>query len=85
MTPLVTFYRSLPAAAIVLSKVQQTCQRQLNFNLLSTIAANEEHAQVADQDKFTKEFLTNRIPATQFQKILLTAGASLASLIDPHR
>lgn len=80
------FYRTT-SPAIVLSKVLRTWKRQKQFNLLSTIATHDEHEQITDhdQDKFTNEFLTNRIPASQFQKFILSAGASLASLIDPHR
>lgn len=36
-------------------------------------------------DKFTKEFLSNRIEVTPFQKFLLSAGSSVASIFDPHR
>lgn len=50
----------------------------------SSFAVHESPEPISD-DKFTKEFLTNRIQATQFQKCILSAGASLASLIDPHR
>lgn len=70
---------------MVLSKLQKTCPARTRFNLLSTIAADEAPEHQTEPDKFTKEFLTNRIPASQFQKIILSAGASLASLIDPHR
>lgn len=69
----------------VLLKLQRTTRLQLTLNHLSTIASQENHHQFPENDKFTKEFLANRIPATQFQKILLSAGASLASLINPHR
>lgn len=77
-------YRTV-SPAIVLSTVQRTYQRPKHFNFLSTIAAHDEQERVTDQDKFTKEFLRNRIPASQLQKFILSAGASLASLIDPHR
>lgn len=36
-------------------------------------------------DNFTKEFLGNQIKVTEFQRILLTAGSSIASLLDPRR
>lgn len=36
-------------------------------------------------DEFTKEFKKNRIKTTDFQKLLLSAGSSIAALIDPHR
>lgn len=36
-------------------------------------------------DEFTKEFLANRIAMSPFQKIFLTAGSSIAALLDPRR
>lgn len=36
-------------------------------------------------DEFTKEFLGNRIKVSEFQRLLLTAGSSIAALLDPRR
>lgn len=36
-------------------------------------------------DAFTREFLGNRIKMTDFQKLLLTAGSSVAALLNPRR
>lgn len=39
----------------------------------------------ASLDEFTKEFLGNQIKVSDFQRILLTAGSSIAALLDPRR
>lgn len=44
--------------------------------------AEESHEQL---DQFTKEFLGNQIKMTDFQRMLLTAGSSIAALLDPRR
>lgn len=36
-------------------------------------------------DKFTKEFQSNQIKVSDFQKFLLIAGSSVAALLDPRR
>ena len=36
-------------------------------------------------DEYTKEFNENRIETTALQKLILTAGSSLAALLDPRR
>lgn len=36
-------------------------------------------------DKFTAEFQRNYIPTSAVQRFILSAGSSIASLIDPHR
>ena len=36
-------------------------------------------------DQFTKEFLGNKIKISEFQRMLLTAGSSIAALLDPRR
>lgn len=38
-----------------------------------------------DLDKFTQEFLSNRIQLTEMQKIVLAAGSSIAALVNPRR
>lgn len=45
----------------------------------------EENMKDENLDQFTKEFLGNRIKVTPFQRILLTAGSSIAALLDPRR
>lgn len=46
-------------------------------------SAESEAQQAADE--FTKEFLQNQIKLTEFQKLVLSAGSSIAALIDPRR
>lgn len=48
---------------------------------------NEKETEMQDEnlDSFTKEFLGNKIRMTDFQRILLTAGSSIAALLDPRR
>lgn len=36
-------------------------------------------------DDFTKEFFSNQIKVSDFQKVLLSAGSSIAALLDPRR
>uniref|UniRef100_A0A182QJL2 Ubiquinone biosynthesis protein COQ4 homolog, mitochondrial n=1 Tax=Anopheles farauti TaxID=69004 RepID=A0A182QJL2_9DIPT len=38
-----------------------------------------------EMDEFTQEFQRNRIPVSDIQRLILSAGSSLASLIDPRR
>lgn len=46
---------------------------------------DEETADDESLDRFTKEFLGNKIKVTEFQRMLLTAGSSIAALLDPRR
>lgn len=49
---------------------------------------NEKHEDSQEDevlDTFTKEFLGNKIKITDFQRLLLTAGSSVAALLDPRR
>lgn len=46
---------------------------------------NEENGNEEELDQFTKEFLGNQIKVTDFQRLLLTAGSSIAALLDPRR
>lgn len=48
-------------------------------------SSNEETKQEEVLDQFTKEFLGNQIKVTDFQKLLLTAGSSIAALLNPRR
>lgn len=45
----------------------------------------DEAPEPEDLDAFTKEFLGNRIKMTDFQRLLLTAGSSIAALLNPRR
>lgn len=36
-------------------------------------------------DAFERDYLKQRIEITPFQRLLLGAGSSIASLLDPHR
>lgn len=38
-----------------------------------------------DLDKFTQEFLSNRIQLSELQRVVLAAGSSIAALINPRR
>jgi ubiquinone biosynthesis protein COQ4 len=60
-----------------LKQHEQVTQKENNYEE----AATEE----ATLDTFTKEFLGNQIKVTDFQRILLTAGSSIAALLDPRR
>lgn len=44
-----------------------------------------EESECESLDSFTKEFLGHKIKMTDFQRILLTAGSSIAALLDPRR
>lgn len=46
---------------------------------------DEETVEEETLDSFTKEFLGNQIKITDFQRILLTAGSSVAALLNPRR
>lgn len=46
---------------------------------------DEETLDDESLDCFTKEFLGNKIKITEFQRMLLTAGSSIAALLDPRR
>lgn len=46
---------------------------------------NDEAPEAENLDEFTKEFLGNRIKVSDFQRLLLTAGSSIAALLDPRR
>lgn len=46
---------------------------------------DEETVDDESLDQFTKEFLGNQIKVTEFQRMLLTAGSSIAALLDPRR
>lgn len=49
---------------------------------------NDEHDADTPQqemDDFTQEFLDKRIKITEFQRLLLAAGSSIAALFDPRR
>lgn len=48
---------------------------------------NEQESSDDDKqlDDFTREFLGNRIKVTDFQRLLLTAGSSIAALLNPRR
>lgn len=65
------------------------CLLRANFSMANSITvdkSNETNTENTENlDKFTKEFLGNRIEVTPFQKFLLSAGSSLASIFDPHR
>lgn len=56
----------------------RTCRQMATY-------IKESHDNSNQPDDFTKEFLANRIEMSPFQKIFLTAGSSIAALLDPHR
>lgn len=69
-----------------------TCLRSITLRssaqheLRTNEAVKEDEApETEDLDAFTREFLGNRIKMTDFQKLLLTAGSSIAALLNPRR
>ncbi|EDV97003.1 ubiquinone biosynthesis protein COQ4 homolog, mitochondrial [Drosophila grimshawi] len=59
-------------------------RRRLIPSLTSKRTAATE-APLDELDAFEREYLKQRIQITPFQRLLLGAGSSLASLLDPHR
>uniref|UniRef100_A0A182N1R3 Ubiquinone biosynthesis protein COQ4 homolog, mitochondrial n=1 Tax=Anopheles dirus TaxID=7168 RepID=A0A182N1R3_9DIPT len=53
----------------------------------SATAGNDAAHQSPPQemDEFTQEFQRNRIPVSDLQRLILSAGSSMAALIDPRR
>ena len=47
--------------------------------------SESQSAHGSEVDEFTKEFMDNRIEITNTQRLILSFGASLASILDPHR
>ncbi|XP_063703134.1 ubiquinone biosynthesis protein COQ4 homolog, mitochondrial [Culicoides brevitarsis] len=48
-------------------------------------SSSQEQEEHVEPDEFTKDFLKQRIPLTGFQQILLSAGSSLAAILNPAR
>lgn len=69
--------------------------RQLSYTTAGTdgttaptanISLNDEPQPAAvEMDEFTKEFLRNRIEVSDIQRLILSAGSSVAALVDPRR
>lgn len=66
-----------------------------NYNGIKTITTHvpgnddqfhafQQHQQNND-DKLRQEFESNRIEISNFQRLILSAGSSVAALINPHR
>ncbi|XP_040152401.1 uncharacterized protein LOC120894088 [Anopheles arabiensis] len=52
----------------------------------ANISLNDEPQPAAvEMDEFTKEFLRNRIEVSDIQRLILSAGSSVAALVDPRR
>lgn len=49
------------------------------------VIKNSEELEEKELDPFTQEFLKNQIKINEFQRVLLSAGSSLATLLDPRR
>lgn len=60
-----------------------SAQHELRPN--EAIKEDDAPPEPEDLDAFTREFLGNRIKMTDFQKMLLTAGSSIAALLNPRR
>lgn len=62
--------------------IQSTKQHELRQKV-----ENEEETDKEEEalDEFTKEFLGNKIKVSDFQRLLLTAGSSIAALLNPRR
>lgn len=52
---------------------------------INTTTIDNTQSILNNDDVFNNEFLKNNIPITSAQKFLLSAGSSIASLINPHR
>uniref|UniRef100_A0A8W7NZG9 Ubiquinone biosynthesis protein COQ4 homolog, mitochondrial n=1 Tax=Anopheles atroparvus TaxID=41427 RepID=A0A8W7NZG9_ANOAO len=50
-----------------------------------TVPTDDQQPSQQQMDDFTKEFLRNQIKVSDVQRILLSAGSSLAALVDPRR
>lgn len=62
---------------------QHTTEKYPNNEPDENNILNDFHQNI--QDEFTKEFLQNRIHVSGIQKLILSTGSSLASLLNPHR
>lgn len=51
----------------------------------ATTQDTDEVEVTVEVDKFTKEFLDQRIQLSGFQRVLLSAGSSLAAILNPAR
>lgn len=60
-------------------------ESNINFNNDQYNTAENEELTHEHFDEFTREFMRNRIEMTPFQKLLLSAGSSIAALWDPRR
>lgn len=47
--------------------------------------ATTDHVPPPATDRFSVEFQRNHIPTTPFQRFVLSAGSSVAALVNPHR
>lgn len=85
-------FRLTRSLAALSGAKSHTCLRSITLRgsaqheLRPNEAIKEDDApEPEDLDAFTREFLGNRIKMTDFQKMLLTAGSSIAALLNPRR
>uniref|UniRef100_A0A2M3ZKC7 Ubiquinone biosynthesis protein COQ4 homolog, mitochondrial n=1 Tax=Anopheles braziliensis TaxID=58242 RepID=A0A2M3ZKC7_9DIPT len=57
----------------------------LPWRQAGTIPVAEQPPAEQTMDEFTREFLRNRIKVSDLQRFLLSAGSSIAALVDPRR
>lgn len=78
-------------SALALGSKSSRCNRRIVTQAFKQHEArqnengDEETAVEESLDEFTKEFLGNQIKVTDFQRMLLTAGSSIAALLNPRR
>ncbi|EDW17813.1 ubiquinone biosynthesis protein COQ4 homolog, mitochondrial [Drosophila mojavensis] len=60
-------------------------QRHVTLSLLSRCGSTSTDVPPEELDAFERDYLQQRIQITTFQRLLLGAGSSIASLLNPHR
>ncbi|XP_001649247.2 ubiquinone biosynthesis protein COQ4 homolog, mitochondrial [Aedes aegypti] len=56
-----------------------------NMDTGSSQSPPDTEQKTQPMDEFTKEFLKNQIKLTELQRVILSAGSSIAALVDPRR
>lgn len=85
---LILFYRHLKPGRVcrslttALTSLNETTKFNDNNN---NINIDNEETVKREETQFTKEFNANRIPLTDIQRFILSAGSSVAALLNPRR
>lgn len=82
-----TQHKSLPSTVTHFSRRNNVTYSNNNIDDNNEIKKQPfEHVNKIDNDdKFLKEFQHNRIPITNIQRFILSAGSSIAALLNPQR